>query len=178
MPTLRIGISSCLCGQPVRYDGQHKLSQNLLDQLEPHATLVPLCPEVAIGMGAPRPPIHLTDNINKPVVRQVENPSRTFTAPLADYARRIAEEARLDGYICKARSPSCGYLSSPVFIQGIEQPTTVSGVYIATLVDSLPGLPVVDETVVDRPGALEEFIERCIDYRENRQATRRPDGST
>jgi len=168
MPTLRIGISSCLFGQPIRYDGQHKLSQNLLDQLEPYATLVPLCPEVAIGMGTPRPPIHLTDSLNSPVVRQVENPSLIFTAPLVNYARRIAREARLDGYVCKARSPSCGYLSTPVFIDGIEQPTTVSGVYIATLVDHLQGLPVVDESIVDHPGTLEEFIARCIAYRENR----------
>jgi len=171
MPTLRIGISSCLCGQPVRYDGQHKLSQDLLDQLAPLTTLVPLCPEVAIGMGTPRLPIRLTDDSEHPVVRQVENPSLTFTTPLADYARRIAGEAQLDGYICKARSPSCGYLSTPVFIDGIEQPTTVSGIYTATLVDCLPGLPVVDETVVNRPGALEEFIERCVRYRESRGTT-------
>jgi len=169
MPTLRIGISSCLCGDPVRYDGQHKLARELIDQLQRRAILVALCPEVAIGMGTPRPPIQLTDDLQQPVARQLENPSLTFTESLAEYARHIAAEARLDGYVCKARSPSCGYLSTPVFIDGIEQATTISGIYIATLANSLPGLPIIDETVADRPGGLEEFIERCKRYRESRR---------
>jgi len=164
-----IGISSCLLGRRVRYDGGEKLQPNLVDWLSGKAELVAICPEVAIGMGIPRPPIQLTGSLTRPRACQVNPPRRDFTEPLAKFGTEVAEQYELDGYIFKSRSPSCGLGSTPVIIDGAVQPQTVSGVYAASLTRRLPDLPVTEaESLVNRDDCL-EFFQRCLDFRKSRQ---------
>lgn len=159
-----IGISSCLLGSRVRYDGGDKLQTNLVDWLRGKAELVAICPEVAIGMGIPRPPIQLTGSIEHPQAHQVDPPKKNFTAPLAIFARQVTEEYELDGYIFKSRSPSCGLGSTPVIIDGSVQQQTVSGVYAATLTRSLPYLPATEaESLLTEEDCL-DFLRQCLDY--------------
>lgn len=160
----RIGISSCLAGNPVRYDGRSRFSRDLVGAVTEVAELVSICPEVAIGMGVPRPPIRLTGSLSQPQARGVENPDKVFTTDLQDFALQVLVDHDLDGYIFKARSPSCGYLSTPVFIGGREQRQRVSGVYAQALTDVLPDMPVADESIIGSRARLDRFIERCRKY--------------
>lgn len=164
MSILRIGISSCLAGRPVRYDGKTKFNPDLVTALEAIAEPVLVCPEVAIGMGVPRPPIQLTDSLSRPQARGVNNPDEVFTTRLQAFAQQVLVSHDLDGYIVKARSPSCGYLSTPVFIDGREQQQLASGIYTQALLDGLPDLPVVDESIINSHADFDRFIKRCLDY--------------
>ena len=164
-----IGISSCLLGSRVRYDGGDKLRRDLVEWLHGNAELVAICPEVATGMGIPRPPIHLTDSTNHPQARQVDSPGKNFTARLANFGRQVGEEYELDGYIFKSRSPSCGLGSTPVIIDGSVQHQTVSGIYAASLTRYLPYLPVTEaESLVNRDDCL-NFLEQCLNYKNLRR---------
>ncbi|MGW8247426.1 MAG: DUF523 domain-containing protein [Acidiferrobacterales bacterium] len=164
-----IGISSCLLGSRVRYDGGDKLQSNLVDWLRGKAELVAICPEVAIGMGIPRPPIHLTGSISQPLARQVDSPEKDFTAPLANFGREVAEEYELDGYIFKSRSPSCGLGSTPVIIDGSVQQQTVSGIYAASVTRFLPYLPVTEAELLVNQGDCLDFLRQCRDYKNLRR---------
>lgn len=164
-----IGISSCLIGSRVRYDGGDKLQRNLVDWLHGQADLVAICPEVAIGMGIPRPPIQLSDSIKQPEARQVDQPEKIFTAPLSDFAKQVAEEYVLDGYIFKSRSPSCGLGSTPVIIDGAVQRQTASGIYAASLTRLLPYLPVTEAESLSTREDCFDFLKQCLDYKNSRR---------
>jgi uncharacterized protein YbbK (DUF523 family) len=160
-----IGISSCLLGNHVRYDGGDKLLRNMTDWFQDKADLVAICPEVAIGMGVPRAPIQLSDSVDQPEARQVERPEKIFTVPLKDFGRRVAEEYELDGYIFKSRSPSCGLGSTPVYINGSTQQRTTSGIYTSSLVKWLPRLPVTEAESLKTRDDYRRFFNQCHSYR-------------
>jgi uncharacterized protein YbgA (DUF1722 family)/uncharacterized protein YbbK (DUF523 family) len=108
-PRVRLGVSACLLGEPVRYDGGHKRHAFLTDTLAAYADYLPLCPEAAIGLGIPRPPIHLVGDAARPRALGVKDPSLDVTEPLRQYALdtlNILES--VSGYIFKKNSPSCG----------------------------------------------------------------------
>ena len=146
-----VGISACLIGEKVRYDGNDKHQPTLLAAINATVQLLPLCPEVAIGLGVPRPPIQLVKESN--TIRAVpvdENAVGDYTAALQDYAQQVMasrEEPinrKLCGYIFKSRSPSCGLGSTPLFNEG-NQIGFGSGIYAHTLVSNLPWIPVAEE---------------------------------
>jgi len=170
MQTPVIAISSCLLGCRVRYDGGDKLQRELIEWLRDKAQLVAICPEVAIGMGIPRPPIQLSDSIIQPEARQVDHPENVFTSPLKTFGWQVAEEYELDGYIFKARSPSCGLGSTPVIVDGTIQAQTVSGIYAESLSRSVPYLPVVEAESLTSRNARLDFLHQCGDYRNLRRA--------
>ena len=102
----RVGVSSCLLGEEVRFNGGHKRYRFLTDELGPYVDWVPYCPEVSIGLGTPREPIRLTDG-----GRLV---NRTGTADhTAAMAALPLPSGDLDGYVFKAKSPSCGIRAIP-----------------------------------------------------------------
>lgn len=165
MYDLRVGISSCLLGNRVRYDGRDKHLKELAVALPRRVELIAFCPEVATGMGVPRPPIYLSDSLAYPEARQADNPEKCFTKQLREFAWRIALEHDLHGFIFKARSPSCGLGSTPVIINGQVQERTVSGVFAAALLEQLPGLPVIDETRIGSEPFRNRFLDQCYMYR-------------
>lgn len=160
-----IGISSCLLGNRVRYDGGDKLLRDLTDWFQDEAELVAICPEVAIGMGIPRPPIQLSHSVDQPEALQIDQPEKNFTEPLKNFGRRIAEEYDLDGYIFKSRSPSCGLGSAPVYINGSLQRLTTSGTYVSSLVKWLPYLPVTEAESLKTRDDYRRFFDRCHSHR-------------
>lgn len=162
----RVGISACLLGQEVRWDGRHKRDPLLADTLARHLDFVPVCPEVAIGLGVPRGPLRLEGDAARPRAVQIEPPRRDVTAALAEQGRRAARELDgLCGFVFKGASPSCGVERVPV--RGARGGTSRRGVgrFARALMDARPELPVEEEGRLARPGPRDSFIERVFAYR-------------
>jgi len=163
--TISIGISACLAGEPVRYDGSHIDVTDLSEYLSSLFTLVPICPEVAIGMGVPRPPIQL---VGEPAIAHamgVQNRSMDVTEKLSDFAKvALKNGPALDGFVVKARSPSCGLDTTPVYNHLNEQIGTGSGVFTRTLHNTYPTMPLIDESCINNRDSLELFVLRVCVY--------------
>jgi uncharacterized protein YbbK (DUF523 family) len=169
---LRIGISRCLLGDEVRYDGRHKRDPLILGLFGSQVEWVPVCPEVEIGMGTPREPIQLVasrDGVpsGHERVRLVGVESREdWTATMDAWAaERVCELAHLNlsGYILKKDSPSCGMEAVPVrHADGMTR--TGRGLFAQALIDAFPDLPVEDEARLQDAAIREQFIERVFAY--------------
>lgn len=158
----RVGISACLLGERVRYDGGHKLNPFAAGPLGKLVTLVPVCPEVELGMGIPREPVRLERS--RRTLRMVGTGSRTdHTAAMTRFARRridALESLGLSGYIFKKNSPSCGPEGVPVH----GSTRTGRGLFAAAVIDRMPLLPVVDERDLSTAAAQGHFLERVFAY--------------
>jgi len=165
LPPVRLGISSCLLGQKVRYDGTDKRDRFITGTLGKHFEFVPVCPEVAIGLGVPRPPIRLVGNPNVPHAVGIENPALDVTNKLAAYGRRQARAFDdISGYILKSRSPSCGVESTKVFSAG-GHVKRGRGIYAAAFMAARPLLPVEEEGRLGDIGLRDNFLERVFAWR-------------
>ena len=143
----RIAISACLTGHSVRYNGGHKASDLCRTQLEAHFEWVPVCPEVAIGLGIPRDPIRLVGNPEQPEVVGTRNPGMDLTGPLRTYGEQMADELDdICGYIFMQKSPSCGLERVKVY-QDNGHPALQRGrgVYAQAFCVKRPDLPVEEE---------------------------------
>lgn len=168
-----IAISSCLLGQEVRYDGGHKHNAYLTETLGEFFAYTGFCPEVAIGMGVPRPAIQLVQGDGTIRVRSCADPKLDVTAQLQTYAQSVVP--LLDdycGYIFKSASPSCGLQQVKVFQDG-QVVGADSGVYAAAIMQALPALPVEDEGRLMDPVLRENFIERVFVYHRWQQFKRK-----
>ncbi len=162
---LRLGVSACLLGQPVRYDGGHKRDSFVADLLAEHFELIPTCPEMAIGLGVPRPPIRLVTTTTGLRVRGIHDPALDFTEALDDQAETLLRQApNLSGYILKKNSPSCGLAQVPAYTTSGQQAGHGVGAYAAGLLARWPLLPVEEETSLQDPARRENFIERVFAY--------------
>jgi len=166
---LRIGISSCLLGEEVRFDGGHKRDRFLTDVLAPFVEFVPVCPEVEAGLGTPREAIHIEDPKGDGSLRVVGVKSGT------DHTRALEKQARarvralrnegLCGYVLKRDSPSCGMERVKIFSgKGMPQ-RKGRGVFAAELLERMPLLPVEEEGRLNDPPLRENWIERVFAYR-------------
>jgi uncharacterized protein YbgA (DUF1722 family)/uncharacterized protein YbbK (DUF523 family) len=159
-----IAVSSCLLGEAVRYDGGHKRDSWITGPLSRHLDYRPICPEVAIGLGVPRPPIHLTGAPQRPRAVGVQDPSLDVTAALQGFARHTARELQgVAGYILKSRSPSCGMARVKLHGQHGARQTTV-GIHAREIMARLPQLPVEEEGRLNDPLRRENFITRVYTY--------------
>ncbi|MEK7323426.1 MAG: DUF523 and DUF1722 domain-containing protein [Pseudomonadota bacterium] len=162
---IRIGISSCLLGQQVRYDGNHKHDAFITDTLGAVFDFIAVCPEVAIGMGVPRPPIRLTGDVQAPRAVGVQDPALDVTAALTAYGRRMALELDgISGYIFKGKSPSCGLRRVKVYGGGAPSMQGI-GLYAREIVQRRPLLPAEEEGRLGDPVLRENFIARVFAYR-------------
>ena len=161
----RLAVSSCLLGQMVRYDGRHKRHDWLVDALGRYVDFMPLCPEVSIGLGIPREPLHLTGDPDYPRVRAVNHPGRDVTTALQVQGRAVA--ATLDGvagYVFKSRSPSCGLFHVGVLTESGEVVRNGRGVYARTIREACPYLPIEEESRLDKADLRENFVCRLYTY--------------
>lgn len=159
-----VGISSCLLGEHVRYDGGHKYDSLINTRLPDIFAFRPCCPEVAIGLGVPREPIQLVRTDSGIRVRGVHHPQLDVTRQLEDYGRQVvAEQLDICGYIFKARSPSCGITGVATWTeQGDEASQDGTGAYAAALMNAYPGLPVTNEDYLQDPAQREHFIAAAV----------------
>jgi len=163
---IRVAVSSCLLGNEVRYDGSHKHDRYITNRLGLFFNFEPLCPEVAIGMGIPRPPIRLTGDPAAPRVRGVLDPSLDVTDQLADYAMQQAACLHdISGYIFKKGSPSCGVWRVKVYDDTGVTVGQGTGKYAAGIRWVLPNLPVEEEGRLHDKNLRENFLERVYVYR-------------
>ncbi|MFA5983396.1 MAG: DUF523 and DUF1722 domain-containing protein [Methylococcaceae bacterium] len=160
MKKIPIGISSCLLGELVRYDGSHKHNPYITGTLGEYFEFQPFCPEVEIGLGTPRPTIHLVNRAGKIHCVGVKDPSLDFTEPLRAHAEKLKpQQALLCGYILKKDSPSCGMERVKVYTN--QQPKREGvGIYAQIMMQNNPLLPVEDEGRLGDPGLRENFIQR------------------
>lgn len=161
---LRLGISACLLGQEVRYDGGHKLSRFLRDTLGQYVDYVPVCPEVECGLSTPREPMDLLGDPEAP--RMVT--TRTgidHTGRMLRWARQRVEELEhegLHGYIFKAKSPSCGMARVKVYDDAMVPHSVARGLFARAFMERFPLLPAEEEGPLDDPGLCKRFIEQIV----------------
>ena len=157
-----VGISSCLLGENVRFDGGHKLHSYIESTLGQYFEFQPFCPELAIGLGVPRKPIRLVRTAGDDSVRcvGVVEPERDFTAALTNIAHeQLPAQKGLCGYILKKGSPSCGMERVKVY-SGKMPTTDGAGIFAATMMANLPHLPVEEEGRLGDSRLRENFIQR------------------
>ncbi len=159
----RVGISSCLLGEEVRYDGGHKRDSILADVLGDVFEWVPVCPEVEIGLGVPRAPMQL---VRLGAGARLVTPSTgaDHTGAMTTWAaRRLDELASLQlcGYVLKSRSPSCG-LAVPLFEPTGDAAGTARGLFAAALADRLPELPIEEEAALADPARRGRFVAQVL----------------
>ena len=166
----KVGISACLTGEHVRYDGGHKLHHLINEQLRPWLNLISFCPEAQAGLGTPRPPVKLiqageqADSENQLIsALGVENPTLDVTHALTNTSRAFAQatDAELTAYIVKSRSPSCGAGSTPLFDKNGDQIATTDGLFVAQLKAYQPQLLIADEEWFSSIERCEIFIKNC-----------------
>ncbi len=178
MNKIKLGISSCLLGNKVRYDGGHKLDHFLVDTLGRYVDWVPICPEVECGLPVPREAMHLAGDPESPRLVTIRS-GTDHTARMQRWARRrIAEleEAGLCGFVFKARSPSSGMRGVKIYNEAGMPYATGSGIFAHVFMKQFPLLPVEDEGRMHDPGLRENFIERVFVYRQW-QEYKKNDGS-
>jgi uncharacterized protein YbbK (DUF523 family) len=163
---IRIGVSACLLGERVRFDGGHKRNDFITGLLARFATLVPVCPEVEIGLGTPRETLNLTCSRGK--VRLIATQTRLdHTEKMRRFAaRKVAElgALKLSGYILKKDSPSCGLECVPVYDAGGVVAKYGRGLFAEALVREFPLLPVEEEDRLQDARLRLNFIERVFTY--------------
>ena len=162
----KIAISACLLGAEVRFNGGHKASQLCSQALSEYFEFVPLCPEVAIGLGIPRQPIRLIGDPAQPQAVGSVDSSLDVTRPLHDYGVAMAAaHTDICGYIFMQKSPSCGLERVKVYQDG-GRPAELSGrgIYAQAFCAAHPDLPVEEDGRLNDPVLRENFLTRVYAY--------------
>ena len=163
-PILRLGVSACLLGDEVRFDGGHKRDRFLLHTLGPHVEWRPLCPEVEIGMGTPRESVRLVGDLDAPRMLAPRS-GRDWTDEMLAWSRARMEEIAswdLHGYVFKKGSPSCGLFRVKVYNDKNMPNHEGRGLFAAVLTRHFPLLPVEEEGRLHDPPLRENFIDRLF----------------
>ena len=167
--TISIGVSACLVGQKVRYNGEHKRSSLVKTTLSKYFNMHPVCPEMGIGMGTPREPIRLVGEQNSDQISAVgsDNSDLDVTEKLQLFAQeQIPGLSEVSGYILMQRSPSCGMERVKVYHKnGNPLGKSSPGIYAGTLMKAMPLLPFEEEGRLHDPVLCENFITRVHAYK-------------
>ena len=160
-----IGISSCLLGQKVRFDGNHKEQRLITQQLANRFNFVATCPEMAIGLGVPRTPIHLKGDEETQRLVNIRDASIDVTDQLVAFAKkRAAELNSISGYIFKKGSPSCGLLNVRIYKSNTQVLNTGTGLFAKEIIKAHPLLPVEEEGRLNDPLLRDNFLQRVEIY--------------
>jgi uncharacterized protein YbbK (DUF523 family) len=158
---IKIGVSSCLLGEPVRYDGGHKRNQTVIDLLGDRFEAVPVCPEVEMGMGVPREPVQLVAALPRMV--GVDSGKDWDMAGFAD--KKLGDLANLRGFIFKSRSPSCGTGGISTYTEtGQTQAEKMAGLFAQAFMKRFPSIPVIDEEALQDEKIRKDFIARVLEH--------------
>ncbi len=172
MEKIRLGISSCLLGEKVRYDGGHKLDRFLTDTLGKYVEYVPVCPEVECGLGVPRKSMRLEGNPETPRLI-ITSTREDMTERMVSFAqKRVAQLKKEDicGFIFKSDSPSSGMERVKIYNEPSMPVKAGRGIFAGIFMDNFPLLPVEDEGRLHDPGLRENFIERIFALKRWREA--------
>ena len=163
---LRIGVSSCVIGEEVRCNGGHSRQRYLTDMLGPFVEYVPVCPEVEVGMGVPRPTVRLVSDGD--TIRMIDPKNEVdWTSSMNRLSRSRASELAdedLSGFVLKKDSPTCGVFRVRIYTDnGVQR--NGRGLFAEALMQRLPHLPVEEEGRLNDPRIRENFVERIFAYR-------------
>lgn len=159
-----LGVSSCLIGNRVRYDGEHKYQPLITQHFTKGFKLIPFCPEMEIGLGVPREKIQLVD---------IDDNIRCFDQKTLaiEYTDKLAEccdsqeiwLTRISGYILKTKSPSCG-VTKVNTLYGNEMKATGQGIFANELMRRYPDLPLIEEDQLASDKARAAFVAAVNSY--------------
>lgn len=160
-PRPRVAVSSCLLGDLVRYNGGHSRDRFLDDRLAPYVDWLPLCPEMEIGLGAPRESLHLEESPDGPrlITRATH---RDHTEPMTTLAATRCAGLDADGYVFKSKSPTCGIHGVAIYRGDRAVDHRHRGLFAAAVMEAHPLLPVEDEGRLHDPVLREAFVERVF----------------
>lgn len=160
----RLGISSCLLGEPVRYDGQHQLNLFLRDELGAAVEWVPVCPEVECGLPVPREAMHLVGDPAHPRLMN-NHTGQDLTRRMLDYCQKRVEALageRLDGFVFKKGSPSSGLERVKIYSARGLAGKNGRGLFAAAFVARFPELPVIEDGMLQDRFLRERFLNRIF----------------
>jgi uncharacterized protein YbbK (DUF523 family) len=164
-PLITIGVSACLLGEPVRYDGSHKHDTYITETLRLYFTFVPVCPEVGCGLPAPREAMRLEGDPAAPRLMTIRTRIDITGQMLAFCPEKIREleKKELCGFIFKERSPSCGLTAIPLHGSGTSEMSAV-GLFAHEIFRCFPLIPLEEAERLHDPCIRKNFIERVIHY--------------
>lgn len=161
MKRIKLAVSSCLLGNKVRFDGGHKKHTFVKETLAESFDLIPVCPEMAIGLGVPRQTLRLVDDVEKPRAVGNRDTNLDVTEQLKNYGLHMVRELDdICGYIVKKDSPSCGMERVRVYVDNKMPQRKGRGIYINEFLNARPWLPVEEEGRLNDPVLRENFFER------------------
>jgi uncharacterized protein YbgA (DUF1722 family)/uncharacterized protein YbbK (DUF523 family) len=171
---IRIGISTCLLGEKVRYDGGHKLDRFLTDTLGRWVEYVPVCPEAECGMGIPRESLRLVGDPDSPrlITRGTQKDETERMVTWARKRVKVLEGEDLCGFIFKSNSPSSGMARVKVYNEKGMPAKKGTGIFARVFMDHFPLLPVEEEGRLHDPHLRENFIESIFVLRRWRETLR------
>lgn len=175
MEKIKLGISTCLLGENVRYDGGHKLDRFITDTLGQYVEYVPVCPEVECGLPIPRESMHLKGDPDSPRLVTTRT-KQDMTDRMAQWARnRVSELEKEDlcGFIFKSDSPSSGMERIKVYNEKGMPVKKGVGIFAKIFMDHFPLLPVEEEGRLHDPNLRENFIERIFTLKRWREVLER-----
>jgi uncharacterized protein YbgA (DUF1722 family)/uncharacterized protein YbbK (DUF523 family) len=164
---IKLGISSCLLGEKVRYDGKHKLDHFLTDTLGEYIDWLPVCPEVESGLPVPRKAMHLVGDPEAPRLMTIQS-GVDHTGRMRQWANRkikVLASEDLCGFVFKSRSPSSGMRGVKIYSREGMPVGTGSGIFAKAFQDRFPLMPVEDEDRLRDPALRENFIERVFTFK-------------
>jgi len=167
MQKIKIGISSCLLGEKVRYDGGHKLDRYITDTLGHYFEWFPVCPEVEYGLPVPRESMHLIGDPASPrivTIRTGVDHSEGMKKWAADKLTQIEKED-LCGFIFKSKSPSSGIGGIKVYTSSGIPSNKGTGIFGGAFMSYFPLIPVIDDGRLHNPNLRENFIEQVLVYK-------------
>ena len=171
MEKIKIGISSCLLGEKVRYDGGHRLDNFIKETLGQFFEWVPVCPEVEYGLPVPRESMHLIGDPDSPRLVTIHT-GVDHTEGMLKWAReklKKLEKVDICGFIFKSRSPSSGIGGVKVYTPSGMPSRTGAGIFGRALMRYFPIIPVIDDGRLHDPRLRENFIERVFVYKRCKQ---------
>jgi uncharacterized protein YbgA (DUF1722 family)/uncharacterized protein YbbK (DUF523 family) len=164
--TIKIGVGGCLVGQDVRYNGDHKRSNKVIESLRPFVDFMPMCPEVGIGLGVPRETIRLVVEGEDTRLKDSNTQTKDHTNAMVDYSLAQSEKIKsFSGYIFVKGSPSCGVHRVGRYTEeGNPKDSKGQGVFVKQVLAINPLLPVEDDARLHDPNLRERFIVKVYTY--------------
>jgi uncharacterized protein YbbK (DUF523 family) len=168
---IKVGVSACLLGEYVRYDGGYKYDRNITDTLGAYFTFVPVCPEVGCGLPTPREAMRLEGDPAAPRLMTCHT-RKDMSEQMRSYSSAKIEELEsldLSGFVFKERSPSCGLTSVPIHGSSSSELYTV-GLFARVFASCFQLMPMEEAERLKNPLVLENFVERIFQYRRDKNA--------
>jgi len=171
MEKIKLGVSACLLGHEVRYDGGHKLNLFIRDILGQFADFVPVCPETECGLGIPREALRLIGSPENPrlLTRQTQ---KDVTQQMRDWAEKRLndlEKEDLCGFIFKKDSPSSGLYRVKVYNENGHPVKNGTGIFAKAFTEQFPLLPVEEEGRLNDADLRENFVESIFVFQRLRE---------